>query len=90
MTHHLISLSLIGALLAFLLATGLARAEEVTLRVGDQKAGLKALLEVSGQTKDLPYKIQWSEFPAAAPILEALNTEALDVGYTGDLAFLTV
>jgi hypothetical protein len=28
--------------------------------------------------------------PAAAPILEALNAGALDVGYTGDLAFLTV
>jgi sulfonate transport system substrate-binding protein len=40
--------------------------------------------------KDLPYKIEWSEFPAAAPILEALNAGALDVGYTGDLAFLTV
>jgi len=87
---HLVSLTLIGSLLLLLAATGLARAEEVTLRVGDQKAGLKALLEVSGQAKDLPYRIQWSEFPAAAPILEALNTQALDVGYTGDLAFLTV
>jgi len=87
---HIISLTVLAALLLILAATGLARAEEVTLRVGDQKAGLKALLEVSGQAKDLPYKIQWSEFPAAAPILEALNTEALDVGYTGDLAFLTV
>jgi len=27
--------------------------------------------------------------PAAAPILEALNAGALDVGYTGDLSFLT-
>ena len=38
----------------------------------------------------MPYKIEWSEFPAAAPILEALNAGALDVGYTGDLSFLTV
>ncbi len=38
----------------------------------------------------MPYKIEWSEFPAAAPILEALNAGALDVGYTGDLSFLSV
>jgi sulfonate transport system substrate-binding protein len=71
-----------------------ARAEDelsgVTLHVGDQKGGLRALLEVSGATKDLRYKIDWNEFPAAAPILEALNAGALDVGYTGDLSFLTV
>jgi sulfonate transport system substrate-binding protein len=73
-----------------LVAPSVAGAEEVTIRVGDQKAGLKALLEVSGQAENLPYKIQWAEFPNAAPILEALNTGALDVGYTGDLAFLTV
>ena len=65
-------------------------AETVTLRVGDQKGGNRSLLEISGYAKDLPYKIEWSEFPAAAPILEALNAGALDVGYTGDLSFLTV
>ncbi|ACB95977.1 ABC transporter substrate-binding protein [Beijerinckia indica] len=65
-------------------------AEQVTLRVGDQKGGNHSLLDISGLAKDLPYKIEWSEFPAAAPILEALNAGALDVGYTGDLAFLTV
>jgi sulfonate transport system substrate-binding protein len=75
---------------SLLLVPILAPAEEVTLRVGDQKAGLRALLEVSGQAENLPYKVQWAEFPNAAPILEALNTGALDVGYTGDLAFLTV
>lgn len=62
----------------------------VTLHIGDQKAGLRALLELSGGIEDLPYKIEWSEFPAAAPILEALNAGALDAGYTGDLAFLSV
>jgi sulfonate transport system substrate-binding protein len=65
-------------------------ADTVTLRVGDQKGGNRSLLEISGYARDLPYKIEWSEFPAAAPILEALNAGALDVGYTGDLSFLTV
>ncbi|MEL6059245.1 MULTISPECIES: ABC transporter substrate-binding protein [unclassified Methylobacterium] len=64
-------------------------AEAVVLRVGDQKGGNRALLEIAGLAKDLPYRIEWSEFPAAAPILEALNAGALDVGYTGDLSFLT-
>jgi sulfonate transport system substrate-binding protein len=65
-------------------------AEPITLRVGDQKGGNRSLLEISGLAKDLPYKIEWAEFPAAAPILEAINAGALDVGYTGDLSFLTV
>lgn len=71
-------------------ATSAAAADQVTLRVGDQKGGNRSLLEISGLAKDLPYKIEWSEFPAAAPILEALNAGALDIGYTGDLSFLTV
>lgn len=65
-------------------------ADAIVLRVGDQKGGNRSLLEISGLAKDLPYKIEWSEFPAAAPILEAINAGALDVGYTGDLSFLTV
>ncbi|MFX7849433.1 ABC transporter substrate-binding protein, partial [Acinetobacter baumannii] len=38
----------------------------------------------------LPYKIEWSQFPAAAPLLEALNAGALDVGFTGEIPFLFV
>lgn len=65
-------------------------AEVVVLRVGDQKGGNRSLLDIAGLAQDLPYRVEWSEFPAAAPILEALNAGALDVGYTGDLSFLTV
>jgi sulfonate transport system substrate-binding protein len=72
------------------IAASALAADTVTLRVGDQKGGNRSLLEISGYAKDLPYKIEWSEFPATAPILEALNAGALDVGYTGDLSFLTV
>jgi ABC-type taurine transport system substrate-binding protein len=64
-------------------------ADAVVLRVGDQKGGNRSLLEISGLANDLPYQIEWSEFPAAAPILEALNAGALDVGYTGDKAQAT-
>jgi sulfonate transport system substrate-binding protein len=82
--------TLFGAALGFAITASALAADTVTLRVGDQKGGNRSLLEIAGLAKDLPYKIEWSEFPAAAPILEALNAGALDVGYTGDLAFLSV
>jgi len=82
--------ALFGAALGCAIVTSALAADSVTLRVGDQKGGNRSLLEIAGLARDLPYKIEWSEFPAAAPILEALNAGALDVGYTGDLAFLTV
>ena len=82
--------TLFGVALGLAMTASAMAADTVTLRVGDQKGGNRSLLEIAGLAKDLPYKIEWSEFPAAAPILEALNAGALDVGYTGDLAFLTV
>ena len=85
-----IGVTLFGAAMGVAITASALAAETVTLRVGDQKGGNRSLLEISGYAKDLPYKIEWSEFPAAAPILEALNAGALDVGYTGDLSFLTV
>ncbi|WP_139864664.1 ABC transporter substrate-binding protein [Bradyrhizobium ivorense] len=81
---------LIAAAIALSTSVAALAADAVVLKVGDQKGGNRSLLEISGLAKDLPYKIEWSEFPAAAPILEALNAGALDVGYTGDLAFLSV
>ena len=56
----------------------------VVLRVGDQKAGSQALLDAAGLLKDLPYRIEWSQFPSGPPLLEALNAGAIDVGATGD------
>ncbi len=85
-----IGATLLGAAISVAVTASAFAADPVTLRVGDQKGGNRSLLEISGYAKDLPYKIEWSEFPAAAPILEALNAGALDVGYTGDLSFLTV
>ncbi len=54
------------------------------LKAGDQKGGLRALLEAAGGLDGLAYDIQWSEFPAAAPLAEALNAEAVDLGPIGD------
>lgn len=62
-----------------------ARAQPRTvLKVGDQKGGLRALLEAADELQGLSYDIQWAEFPAAAPLAEALNAEAVDFGPIGD------
>ncbi|WP_435945187.1 ABC transporter substrate-binding protein [Dryocola sp. BD586] len=61
---------------------------EVTLHVGDQKGGMRSQLEAANKLENLPYKIEWSEFPAAAPLAEALNAGAIDVGIIGDAPLL--
>jgi sulfonate transport system substrate-binding protein len=63
-----------------------ARAE-TTLIVGDQKGNARAVMEAAGVLKDVPYKIEWKEFAAAAPLLEALGAGALDSGLVGDAPF---
>src|SRR5581483_10389134 len=67
-------------------ATRLAAAQEV-LRVGDQKGNAQAVMEAAGMLKDVPYKIEWKEFAAAAPLLEALGAGAIDTGLVGDAPF---
>jgi len=54
------------------------------LKAGDQKGGLRALLEAANGLEGIGYDIQWSEFPAAAPLAEALNANAVDSGPIGD------
>jgi len=58
------------------------------LRVGDQKGGSHALMDAAGVLADLPYRIEWSLFPSASTLLEALNAKAIDVGAVGDAPFL--
>jgi sulfonate transport system substrate-binding protein len=67
-------------------ATNLAGAQEV-LRVGDQKGNAQAVMEAAGVLKDVPYKIEWKEFAAAAPLLEAIGAGAIDAGLVGDAPF---
>ena len=60
---------------------------QTTLRVGDQKGNSQAVLEAAGVLKDVPYKIEWKEFQAAAPLLEALGAGAIETGLVGDAPF---
>jgi sulfonate transport system substrate-binding protein len=65
------------------------RAEDTQtiLHVGSQRGGTKALLQASGVLAGAPYKIEWSEFPAAQTLLEAIGAGAVDTGIAGDAPF---
>ncbi|MFH5924394.1 ABC transporter substrate-binding protein [Roseomonas xinghualingensis] len=72
-----------GAVLA---APRILRAQ-APLRVGDQRGNARAVMEASGQLARIADRIAWSEFPAAAPLVEALNAGAIDTGLVGDAPF---
>ena len=70
-----------------LLGTVVLAPAQTTLRVGDQKGNSQAVMEAAGVLKDVPYKIEWKEFPAAASLLEALGAGAIETGLVGDAPF---
>src|ERR1700688_2716717 len=77
-----------GILVAGLLLSAIASAAaQTTLRVGDQKGNSQAVMESAGVLRDVPYKIEWKEFQAAAPLLEALGAGAIETGLVGDAPF---
>ena len=80
--------AVIAASAAIPFARHTAAQSRTVLRAGDQKGGLRALLEAADELRNLPYDIQWTEFPAAAPLAEALNAEAVDLGPIGDAPLL--
>ena len=49
----LLLVSLIGSAFA-------VNAEQITLRVADQKGNMRAQLEAANKLDNLPYKIEWS------------------------------
>lgn len=74
---------------ATLLASFAYAAESVVLHVGDQNYyNVRASVEASGVLEGAPYTVDWKHFQAAAPLAEALNTGALDLGFLGDSGFL--
>ena len=77
-----------GIVIAGILLGAIASASaQTTLRVGDQKGNSQAVMEAAGVLRDVPYKIEWKEFPAAAPLLEALGAGAIETGLVGDAPF---
>ncbi|MHC8320854.1 ABC transporter substrate-binding protein [Pseudomonas sp. GB2N2] len=79
---------LLGTILSLGLGATALAADLQPLLVANQKSSIKVLLEVSGELKDVPYEIQFSEFPAAAPLGEALNAGAVDIGALGDAPYV--
>jgi len=57
---------------------------KVTLVVGDQKGGSKALLQAAGLLDDTEYQIDWKEFTSGPPLLEAMNGGSIHVGGVGN------
>lgn len=81
------SLGLIAASLAFPIA-GCARGDDrAILKVGSQRGGTKSLMLSSGALAGADYTVEWSEFPAAQNLLEAIGSGAIDVGLAGDAPF---
>jgi sulfonate transport system substrate-binding protein len=70
-----------------LASPSILRAQGAPLRVGDQRGNARAVMEAAGVLKDIDGRIAWSEFPAAAPLVEALNANAIDTGLVGDAPF---
>jgi sulfonate transport system substrate-binding protein len=83
----------IGAVLAVILvartrAIGKVAPARRVLKIANQKASTKALLSASGQLDNVPYEIEWSEFPAAGPMLAVLAAGAADTALVGDEPFM--
>ncbi|GAA4534240.1 ABC transporter substrate-binding protein [Amycolatopsis samaneae] len=57
---------------------------KVTLKVGDQKGGVQAMLTAANFLGDLPYKIEWATFTSGPPLLEAASAGAIDLGRVGN------
>ena len=74
---------------AILIAPLAQAAEKAVLHIGDQNYyNIRASVEASGVLEGAPYTVDWKHFQAAAPLAEALNTGALDLGFLGDSGFL--
>ncbi|PTQ12748.1 aliphatic sulfonate ABC transporter substrate-binding protein [Sphingomonas oleivorans] len=82
---------LILALGVLLAVTACSRSAEPNradvLHIGSQRGGTKAVMIASGALEGAPYTVEWSEFAAAQPLLEAIGAGAVDLGLAGDAPF---
>jgi sulfonate transport system substrate-binding protein len=56
----------------------------ITIRVGGQTDGLRALLVASGVLQGKQYALKWSTFTSGPPLLEALQAGRIDLGGVGN------
>ena len=78
------------SLAAIAVAAPLAHAADPTvLRIGDQNYyNVRASVEASGVLEGAPYTVDWKHFQSAAPVAEALEAGAVDLGFLGDSGFI--
>lgn len=78
------------SLAALAIAVPLAHAADPTvLRIGDQNYyNVRASVEASGVLEGAPYTVDWKHFQSAAPVAEALEAGAVDLGFLGDSGFI--
>ena len=60
----------------------------VTLVLGDQAGGTRALAEAAKVLEGTPYAFRWANFQGAAPLFEAQRSGAVDLAPAGDLPVL--
>src|SRR5258708_14096242 len=65
-----------------------AALSSVTLVLGDQAGGTRALAEAAKVLDGTPYAFRWANFQGAAPLFEAQRAGAVDLAPAGDLPVL--
>ena len=63
-------------------------AHRTVLKIASQKGGTRSLMIAAHALDGAPYDVEWSEFPSAQALLEALAAGAVDAGAVGDAPFV--
>ncbi|MDR6390411.1 hypothetical protein J2803_003043 [Paraburkholderia phenoliruptrix] len=69
-------------------ANASAAGNRLTLVLGDQAGGTRALIEAAKVLDGAPYAYRWANFQGAAPLFEAQRAGAVDLAPAGDLPVL--
>ncbi|RZF27153.1 ABC transporter substrate-binding protein [Paraburkholderia sp. UYCP14C] len=77
-----------AAVSAFASTSDARAAENVTLVLGDQAGGTRALVEAAKVLDGTPYAWRWANFQGAAPLFEAQRAGSVDLAPAGDLPVL--
>ncbi|NML12988.1 aliphatic sulfonate ABC transporter substrate-binding protein [Sphingobium sp. AR-3-1] len=84
----ILSASLVAVAGIALAAVTFKRSDDKVLHVANQKGQVKSMMVASGVLEGAPYTVEWSEFPAAQPLLEAVGGGAADLGLAADAPFI--
>lgn len=84
----ILSASLIAVAGLGLAAATFKGGDDKVLRVANQKGQVKSMMIASGVLNGAPYTVEWSEFPSAQPLLEAVGGGAADLGLAADAPFI--